>query len=258
MKLIYAEILDLFCWGMETLTRPTLSNLLAGYEEYAHRSGSENLLERLEREELLARQGRGKHAKFSITATGWLRVPQTNPAQGWDRPWDGAWRVLTFDLPVQQRRERKRLWEALRSYKLGLLQGSVWLWPHDLTPMLAQMIQAKGVPECFCGFTARELFLCTDAEVVATAWDWEEITRRQDGYLRHPSAVPRVIQNSKSLAHLAALARSEKQAYDYAFAWDPLLPRSLWPRNYKGALVQTRHQSLRRLLGQQLTRLTGG
>jgi len=255
MKLIYAEILDLFCWGMETLTRPTLSNLLAGYEGYAHRGRTESLLERLQREELLRREGRGKHAKFTITAAGWLRVPQMDPVQSWNRPWDGAWRVLTFDLPVQQRREHKRLWEALRSYKLGLLQGSVWVWPHDLTSILGQMVKAQGVPECFCGFVARELFLCTHAEVVAAAWDWEEITRRQESYLHHPSATPKGIQQTKDLAHLAALARSEKQAYEYALAWDPLLPRALWPKDYKGVLVHTRHQNLRRLLGQQLARL---
>jgi DNA-binding transcriptional regulator PaaX len=109
------------------------------------------------------------------------RAPRTE----WAKRWDGIWRVVTFDLPEVRHKERHRLSRALRGRQLGFLQRSVWVWPHDVQPILNEIIETEGVPECFCGFQANKLLLCTDAEIVASAWDFVEITRSQRGYLTH-------------------------------------------------------------------------
>jgi phenylacetic acid degradation operon negative regulatory protein len=176
----------------------------------------------------------------------------------WDEPWDGLWRVVTFDVPESRRNDRKRLWQALRARKLGLLQRSVWVWPRNVESILNEIIHAQGIPECFCGFEARRLFLCTDAEVVAAAWDFEEITRRHKAYLDHPVLTHRAVKNSRDLTRLAALARAERTAYEYAFVFDPLLPRLLLPKAYRGMDVQQRHEEFRQLMRQRLTALASG
>lgn len=235
---------------------PLVRSLFGNYVKEMRDERVRALIERLLREGLLERSGRGKKATYRITAKGRQRVPVFNPAESWGRRWDGSWRVLTFDLPARQRTERKRLWQALRSHRVGLLQGSVWVWPHDMTAMLGEMIKAEGVPECFCGFRCPELFLCSTAEVVATAWDWDEIRRRQKGYLDQAATALELIKTSKSLAQLTAVARIERRAYDYAWLLDPLLPRELWPKGYQGASVLTRHQAVRQGLSRQLARLS--
>ncbi len=247
-KINYAEVLDLFCWGMDKLTRPTLRNLVAGYDEYAHRKRFDHLVERLRHEKLLERRGRGEQARFSITAKGWERLPVFNPRTSWDRHWDRRWRVFSFDVPESRRSDRVVLWQALRSRKLGFLQRSVWVWPHDVEPMLRKIVVAEGIPECFCGFEVCRLFLCSDAEVVKSAWDFEEIGRRHDSYLRQSAPALGRMRSVKDLAGLATLARVERQSYQRAFSRDPLLPRTLWPRGYSGEAVQKRHdQFLARL-----------
>jgi phenylacetic acid degradation operon negative regulatory protein len=247
-----AEMLDVFFWGLTKLAQPTLANLLMGYEEYSHRSGSMRLIERLRHEDWIAARGRGARAEFTITDKGQQRVRVVEPQPHWERRWDGCWRVVTFDLPETRRNDRKRLWQALRAHKLGFLQRSVWVWPHDVTPILHEIIQVEGVPECFCGFTSRELFLCTDREIVASAWNWKEIGRHHKGYLQHLVANEKSLREARDLAQLARLARIEKQACEHAFLWDPLLPRSLWPDDYMGHTVCQRHQRFRELLGQRL------
>jgi DNA-binding transcriptional regulator PaaX len=102
------------------------------------------------------------------------------------------------------------------------------------------------------------LFLCTDAEVVAAAWDFEEITRRHKAYLDHPVLTHRAVKNSRDLTRLAALARAERTAYEYAFVFDPLLPRLLLPKAYRGMDVQQRHEEFRQLMRQRLTALASG
>jgi len=248
-------MLDVFFWGLNMLTRPTLANLLTGYEEHSHRSGSMRLIERLRHEEWIAARGRGARARFTITEKGRQRVRVVEPQPHWGRGWDGYWRVVTFDLPETRRNDRKRLWQALRAHKLGLLQRSVWVWPHDVTPILHEIIKVEGVPECFCGFKSQELFLCTDKEIVASAWNWEEITQRHKGYLQHLVANEKTLREARDLAELGRLARIEKEACEHAFLWDPLLPRSLWPEGYLGRAVHQRHQRLRQLISRRLAEL---
>jgi phenylacetic acid degradation operon negative regulatory protein len=204
VQIEYAEILEVFLWGLDKLMRPTFNNMLAGYEEFAHRPENRDLLRRLEQHRLIQRQGRGKHAVFTITETGRQRLAAPDPRRAWQQPWDGCWRAITFDVPETRRKDRKVLWRALRAHRLGLLQRSVWVWPHPLEPIVRQIIKAEGVPECFCGLEVRGLFLCTNEEVVVSSWDWEEIGRRHQSYLTHPDLA---VADLKSAAELAALAR---------------------------------------------------
>jgi phenylacetic acid degradation operon negative regulatory protein len=256
MKLIdYAELLDVFFWGLDKLTRPTMHNILFSYDEYASPNRRDRLLTGLEQQGLVEHQGRGAQATYRITAVGRQRASTLQLEPRWDQPWDGAWRVVTFDLPETRRQDRKRLWQALRARKLGLLQRSVWIWPHDLTPILTEIIHAEGIPECFCGFETRRLFLCTDAEVTVAAWDFVEIAKRQQAYLNHQPAVLAAVHNARDLVRLAGLIRSERIAYDHAFIFDPLLPRVLLPKGYLGLRVQQCHRDFRRSIRQKFPSL---
>jgi phenylacetic acid degradation operon negative regulatory protein len=252
----YADVLILFLWGMDKLTRPTLRNLLAGFEEFEHRRDVEPLLRRLQKRELVQRRGRADRATFMITPKGRQRVREFHPRAAWDRRWDRLWRVVTFDVPESQRQQRYRLWQALRERKLGLLQRSVWIWPRDVQPILTEIIHAEGIPECFCGFESRRLFLCSNEELVAAAWDFEEIARQQTGYLHQPTATIKNLRSARSLAALARIARAERIAYEYAFALDPLLPRALWPKNYRGETVQSQHEQFAAVLAGHLAELS--
>lgn len=232
-------------WGLETFSRGDCGLILAGYRRPISERETEGLLARLRREQLIAQSGRGRDAKFTITPHGLKCVkPVMEPRSAWDRPWDGKWRVFSFDLPVKQSRQRKVLWRALRQQKLGLLQRSVWVWPREVRPILESIVEANGIPECFCGFEAGRLFLCSDEEVVSTAWDFESIDREHGFYLRHPLANPKFMERAADLRVLAQQAWEERRAYADAFARDPLLPRELWPRSYRGAAVEARHREV--------------
>jgi len=242
VKTEYELALEFFFWGLETVSRRDCGLILAGYRQTSGGRRVAQLLERLQHERLIARLGRGRTAQFTITAAGKQRVTQINPASGWEQPWDGKWRVFSFDVPAGRRKDRQMLWRALRENKLGFLQRSVWIWPHEVEPVLRQIVEARNIPECFCGFEASRLFLCDTPEVVATAWDWEEIGHRHTTYLRQLTATPRAVETAADLGALARLARLERDAYRYAFSFDPCLPRALWSKNYRGAAVQSQHE----------------
>lgn len=251
----YCEILDLFFWGLDKLSRPTLHNLLAGYPEFARHDHANRLMRRLVKDQLVKRTGRGRQATFSITSQGVHLRRRVDPAAAWRKTWDGAWRLLMFDVPESRRKDRQRLWRVLRDRKFGFLQRSIWIWPHDLKPILKEIIQAEGIPECFCGFAAQELLLCTHAEIVTAAWDFKEIGRRQRAYESHPSVSKSDLNKISTISSLAAVARAERRAYEHAFSIDPLLPCVLWPQGYRGQLVCHRHEQFRHCLAHRLAQL---
>ncbi len=251
-KFDYDGIFDLLALGTGQWTKPLLRELLAGCVEFKRLRGAHQLLARLERKGFLQRRGHGERATFTIIASGARKRRALDPPTSWERSWDGAWRLVTFDIPEVRRKDRARLWRALRDRKLGLLQRSVWIWPHDLKPILAEIIKAEGIPECFCGFGARELFLCTNAEVVETAWDFEEIGHCQVAYQQNTAVTIGSLNRASNLSLLAGVARAERRAYEHAFSLDPLLPQPLWPKAYRGAAVQKAHREFRRRLQQRL------
>jgi phenylacetic acid degradation operon negative regulatory protein len=61
-----------------------------------------------------------------------LPVAGRDPEQCWERQWDGQWRIVLFDVPLQKNTQRRRLWRYLRDKGFGYLQNSVWVTPDPL------------------------------------------------------------------------------------------------------------------------------
>jgi phenylacetic acid degradation operon negative regulatory protein len=242
------EIFDALGWLFDKMSRPTLGNWLAGYAGYHHRDSARRVVGRMEQEGWVLSKRSGRRLEFQITDKGRARLREGDPAQGWQQAWDGDWRAITFDVPEKKRKDRKALWKALRARKLGFLQQSIWIWPHELEPIVRDIIKVEGLPECFFGFTTRHIWLCQDSEVVAGSWDWAEIQRRHRAYLRQTTVRLRAAQSAASLEALAQVARMEWAAYRVAFLLDPFLPRQLLPPEYDGQAVQEQHKDFRQWL----------
>ncbi len=95
------------------------------------------------------------------------------------------------------------------------------------------------------------MFLCDDAEVVATAWDSSEIDRAQEVYLQHP------------LANIQSLNRANN--WRASRGWSATLTemrsatthcrRVRRPKSYRGAHVEERHQEFLARLSRRLREL---
>jgi len=254
-KIDWWEVLDLFCWGFEKLSRPTLRNLLGDFDHEHERVLDPYFWRRLEAEQWVTRTGRGSNAQFTITAKGKQCCAESDPSLRWKQPWDGRWRIVTFDVPEQRRKDRVTLWRELRDRRLGLLQRSVWIWPGDLEPILQEIIQASGIPECFAGFECTRLFLCSNAEIVKTAWDFDSICHAQQGYLKKIDSLRERIRHAESLRALGIASKEERMGYSAAFTDDPILPRELWPEDYQGDKVCDTHKKARVELSTTLKQL---
>jgi DNA-binding transcriptional regulator PaaX len=241
--------LQYFLTLLETFTRRDACMILLGYREAASERELDRLLAKWHSQKFIEKSGgRGQSALFRVLEPGQPTRTSRSPIEEWDRPWDGRWRGFSFDLPETRRKDRVKLWRHLREAHFGFLQRSVWIWPHDVESVLREMVDANGIPECFCGFEIARLFLCDNAELVNSAWDFEEIRKCHTAYLQHGGATIQSLEKAKDLEHVARVARIERAGYEDAFRLDPLLPRSLWPKNYQGLLVQARHDKFQAAL----------
>jgi len=241
----FVAVLDLLLSGLEWLSIRDCCLMLLGLRQCESEREASQLLMRMERRQWIKREGRGAQARFAVTATGARQSTVLEPARHWNATWDGKWRIFTYDLPEQRRADRVRLWRALHAHKLGLLQRSVWVWPHDVEPILHGILQATGIPECFCGFVGERLFLCSDTELVRTAWDFEQIGASHREYLQDSPRLLEILHTAPDLQGIAAAAGQERLSYEKAFSIDPCLPRRLWPKSYRGHTVDQRHTKFR-------------
>ncbi len=235
-RAVAEEVLLMLLWAGDKLTRPTLTNLTESYETWEWRNGLRRQLPRMEQRQLLAREQRGNDLVFQLTQLGRLEaLGGKDVVTRWERSWDGRWRQVLFDLPVRQTPVRMRLWRWLRENGFGYLQQSVWIHPDPVGEVLAALREFQDDVESFVVMEARCCAGYENEAIVAGAWDLAEINKRYEGYLRTVSLSTREMARLRAEpAMLARWLRTERQAWRYALAVDPLLPRVLWPSNYQG------------------------
>ncbi len=54
--------------------------------------------------------------------------------------WDGAWRILLFDIPENKRKHRDYLRKILKQVGFKELQRSIWIYPYPVPPFLKELV----------------------------------------------------------------------------------------------------------------------
>jgi phenylacetic acid degradation operon negative regulatory protein len=237
-------------WMVDTMMRPTWRNMTGSFEEWAYHNGFLRQMQALERQGWLeSREGSdGTERVYRLTRKGYLRaLGGCDPAERWNRGWDGKWRMVVFDLPEKQRGLRNELRKQLRTARFGGLQGSVWISPdpvHVIGEQLKKLASSCGVMTFFEGMTC-----CGESasELVAAAWDFEKIHDSYQDYMAFLKQVPRT-ERPRSRDNLLEWGCREKQLWSLCLEADPLLPRELWLGGYPGEKAwKARVQVLRRV-----------
>ncbi len=217
-------------WTAEQLMRPTWANLNESFEGWAWRNRLDRRLAQLERQKLIESHPQPDlHRIVRLTEEGRrMALGGRDPVEQWSRPWDGLWRLLLFDLPVEKARLRMQLWRSLRAHHFGYLQGSVWVSP-DPTGKLREILgTGPAHPESSLLIEGRPAAGESDEEIVSGAWDFALVNRRYQQYLEFlrqpPPTGPR----------LMAWSQRENRLWLTACRTDPLLPQQLLPPGYLG------------------------
>jgi phenylacetic acid degradation operon negative regulatory protein len=245
-KLEARDWLTAILWGVDAMMRPTLPRLLESYEAWERRGRVQQQWRRLERQELIRREKEAGRLVCRLTEAGRLAaLGGIDPLPYWERPWDGWWRLLLFDLPSREKPTRMRLWRWLREQRFGYLQNSVWVRPEPVGEIAARIRTERARVETLTVMEARCCPGYPDREVVTAAWDLAEAHRRHRAYMDATEAGWEALRCEQTPAGLRRFLRRERLDWATALAADPLLPRELQPPGYLGEKAFTlRRQTL--------------
>ncbi|CAN5537313.1 hypothetical protein BH20VER3_BH20VER3_17030 [soil metagenome] len=257
MKPKTEEFLYFLLWSAEQLTQPTFRNLNNSFETWAYRNGLHRQLGHLEKERFIERKGatrgsRGNEKKppreriYRLTAKGREHaLGGRDPLARWTRPWDGKWRLVLFDVPVSENKQRFRLTRYLRRRHFGYLQNSVWITPDPMDEEVKTFRGAEIDVESLILLEARPSAGESDQEIVAGAWDFSRINHLYREHLAALDARPGgKIKTESAAKALRSWASRERASWSAAVNADPLLPEALLPGDYLGKKAWTKRAQI--------------
>jgi phenylacetic acid degradation operon negative regulatory protein len=253
------EFLNLLLWSTSKLTQPTFRNLTDSYEAWAYRNGLLRQVAQLEKNQFVERDRKSPGDRlYRLTERGRLHaLGGRDPAAQWSRHWDGKWRLVLFDMPMERHIHRGRLRRYLRSRRFGYLQGSVWITPDPMRGEREVLSGGAIDVESLLLLEARPCAGESDAQIVAGAWDFAAINQHYSRHLKLLEHCPETALNNRASAKaLQRWASEERSAWLAAMEHDPLLPKCLLPPGYLGCRAWQRRAQVLRQAGRQLQTFT--
>ncbi len=210
---------------------------------------------RLKKKGLITRNSRPTH-EGTLELTAAVKKPSSiwfNRLQPWARRWNGIWYLLIYDVPERRKAYRDTLRRFLIRQRLGCLQKSAWVTPTDIRPDYADLCKAAGLAGVSY-LVEMQTVLGRDAQdVVCTAWDVERLEAIQGLYCEvYNENLEKIKTGDCPEEALVRLVIEEQEAYLMAMDRDPILPRPLWPKGYRGLEAWNLHRKLTAALAQRL------
>lgn len=150
-----------------------------------------------------------------------------------DRPWDGKWRTVIFDIEEKSRDERRYLREKLRELGFGMLQRSVYISPFDVAEDLREYFAEQKLGERVYVLEAKRLFAEDEGALAEKVWSLEKINDEYEKLLDRWERGRNLKGEAKK-----NLFREIKSRYLEILASDPFLPEELLPRDWVGDKVR--------------------
>ncbi|MBL9171086.1 MAG: hypothetical protein JNN07_25360 [Verrucomicrobiales bacterium] len=254
MKEKTEELLYHMLWACDMLWRPSFRHVFESFEGWAYRNGMMRQLAELERRKLIERHSEGLKPAFRLTEMGVsCALGGEDPEARWNRPWQGRWHLVLFDVPNIHTSLRNTLRDRLRDSKLGWLQRSVWVSPDPVTLDSLGLTRVRAAVESLILLEASPSTGETDAEIVLTSWDFPRINELYEQHSVVLTQQPQIAQRDAAAAEQCrSWAAAERAAWLAVCQCDPFLPRELLPEGYQGCLAWERRKLRLRDFGAQL------
>lgn len=211
----------------------------------------------------LLRKKQGEKTVFTLTEAGRSRLAPTRafPIRR-RRGWDGKFRLLTFTIPEERRRDRDDLRIWLRENGFGMLHSSVWILPHDLHHEQIHWLENRGYVPYVLFFTADQVRFANATEIFRKAWDLgavrklhlEFIADKKRRVHRFLIAI-RGMEEASWEGLIRWMIRDLDESYAEVFHADPFLPREFLPRPWPGNTARALYRRLRRKLTGKLAEI---
>jgi DNA-binding transcriptional regulator PaaX len=243
--------LAMLAYTLQVMTRPNL--LLSGYTPWYRRSDTFSRdLRKLRRTGMLELHGRGAAKRAVRLSEKTLNKPDFAPDRFWDRGWDGKWRVLAFDLKLEEQALRNTLWRWLRARRFGLLQRSVWISVDPIGPLPQALLRPRLDSKAIHTFETSSISSRAPLELVQMCWDFGGVNELyKDLEAIHERGMELAENYTTKPETKRRWLAQERAAWNAAISLDPLLPHELHPPDYAGPQAFIRRKQVFRALANE-------
>lgn len=201
---------------------------------------------------------KGRETVWELTERGNTILQRSSDWVGFesDEKWDGKWYLVTYSIPEEKRVLRDTLRQELVNLGFGNLSHSLWLIPHNLksrVDVLKNRLKETGVEEVFGyieEFVAQHLG--KPEVLVRKSWNLGE---RNQAYGEYIAAYAKYEKSAgkERLADDEAFRVFISAINDYVNIEfeDPLLPKDILPKNWKGFEANRLEKELVKILEKQ-------
>lgn len=170
--------------------------------------------------------------------------------------WGRRWTMVLFDIPERNKKIRDILRYRLKSVGFGMMQGSVWVKPADITAEVRRFVRAKNlqwqVKVLSFNMTAPD-----EKETIHRIWKMEKLNDEYRRFVKKTIKKFRKLKDysftSPKLLSLALdlLSRITEKEYLKLYSKDPQLPMGLVPREWNGRRAFNIYRQLDKYLVRQ-------
>ena len=202
---------------------------------------------------LVNRSPRKRTPVLQMTDEGRKRIsPSLHPNSFWNRKWEGAWFVISYDVPEKDRAYRDVLRRFLASQRMGCLQKSLWICPDDIRSSFRDMMTGARAQDFAVLFSCWDVLGLSKSDIVFQAWPFLRIISAQESFCSKWKRRLHEWETSLPTGNAVDLAKEELEDYIAAMHGDPLLPKKLWPPGYAGKEAYELHKTVVRTISKRL------
>jgi phenylacetic acid degradation operon negative regulatory protein len=167
-----------------------------------------------------------------LTSLGYNRIKQDVPLLfNTDKPWDGFWRLVVFDIEEKHRRDRNALRHKLTSLGFGLWQKSVFISPLSVEKEINDWLQSTGLyGRVFC-LKAKKLGISDDREIARRVFKLDKLAQN---YQFLNTKIQAALGKAKSGSLMKSVVSEIMDEYFWMLQTDPGLPPELMPLEWSG------------------------
>lgn len=145
----------------KTVKDPSPSNALTKLlQNTKFKSNSEKILFELRRQSLVVVAKNSGSVKFTLTPAGAYRLQKVYVDEiQIEKPkkWDGKWRVVTFDVPNTQSKNRLSFTKHISKLGFTMIQKSLWVYPYPCAPEINKITDYYNLTRYCSFFTITEI-----------------------------------------------------------------------------------------------------
>lgn len=180
------------------------------------------------------------------TKTAYAELSQAFPFyQSFIQKWDGKFRMVTYDIAEDKRRERDRLRRILQLSHLRKWQNSVWITPYPVEGLLKKL-KSLNLDSCIQMLEVEITAFAPGKEnFIEKVWN---INKLQQGYQALFRELQKTLDKPKGKRRLVDIFRKSFLTYEKLLKADPGLPEELLPKDWLGIKVRKLLKKLQKSL----------